>query len=53
MFYEKGVLKNFAIFRGKHLCWSLFLIKLQATGEIIKDTYFEENLRMAASAFGL
>ena len=25
-----GVLKNFVIFRGKHLCWSLFLIKLQA-----------------------
>ena len=24
------VLKNFAIFTGKHLCWSLFLIKLQA-----------------------
>ena len=23
-------LKNFAIFTGKHLCWSLFLIKLQA-----------------------
>ena len=22
--------KNFAIFTGKHLCWSLFLIKLQA-----------------------
>ena len=25
-----GVLKNFIIFRVKHLCWSLFLIKLQA-----------------------
>ena len=24
-----AVLKNFAIFTGKHLCWSLFLIKLQ------------------------
>ena len=24
-----SVLKNFAIFTGKHLCWSLFLIKLQ------------------------
>ena len=29
VFYEKAVLKNFAIFTGKHLCWSLFLIKLQ------------------------
>ena len=30
MFYKKAVLKNFAIFTGKHLCWSHFLIKLQA-----------------------
>ena len=27
---KKGILKNFAIFTGKQLCWSLFLIKLQA-----------------------
>ena len=26
---KKAVLKNFAIFTEKHLCWSLFLIKLQ------------------------
>ena len=30
MFFKIGVLKNFAIFKGKHLSWSLFLIKLQA-----------------------
>ena len=30
MFFKVGSLKNFAIFTGKHLCWSLFLIKLQA-----------------------
>ena len=30
MFFKKGVLKNFAVFTEKHLCWSLFLIKLQA-----------------------
>ena len=30
MFYKKSVLKNFALFLGKLLCWSLFLIKLQA-----------------------
>ena len=30
MFFKVGVLKNFANFTGKHLCWSLFLIKLQA-----------------------
>ena len=26
---KKGALKNFANFTGKHLCWSLFSIKLQ------------------------
>ena len=27
VFYNKGVLKNFAKLTGKHLGWSLFLIK--------------------------
>ena len=30
VFYKEAVLKNFAIFTAKHLCWSLFLIKLHA-----------------------
>ena len=30
MFFKIGVFKNLALFPGKHLCWSLFLIKLQA-----------------------
>ena len=30
VFCKKGVLENFANFKGKHLCWSLLLIKLQA-----------------------
>ena len=30
VFCKKGVLKNFANFTGKHLWWSLFLIKLPA-----------------------
>ena len=29
MFYEKGVLKNFAKFTGKHLCQSLFFNKVE------------------------
>ena len=29
-FFKIGALKNFANFTGKQLCWSLFLIKLQA-----------------------
>ena len=30
MFFKIGVQKNFTMFIGKHLCWSLFLIQLQA-----------------------
>ena len=30
VFCKKCALKSFANFTGKHLCWSLFLIKLQA-----------------------
>ena len=29
---ETGVLKHFTNFTGKHLCWSLFLVKLQGWG---------------------
>ena len=28
---EKAVFKNFAMFTGKHLCWSLLLIELHAS----------------------
>ena len=30
MFYKITAPKNFANFTGRHLCWSLFLIRLQA-----------------------
>ena len=33
---KKAAPKNFIIFTGKHLCWSLFLIKLQACNIIKK-----------------
>ena len=65
MFYKKAVLDNFAIFTGKQLCWSLFLIKLQAfklatllkrdsnTGAFLcilqTYIYFEKHLQMAVS----
>ena len=29
MLFKLGVLKNFAIFAGEHLCWNLFLTNLQ------------------------
>ena len=53
MFFEIGVLENSAIFTGKHLCWSLFLIKLTPETraqvlyckccEIFKNTFFLQN----------
>ena len=36
MFFKIGVLKKFVNFTGKHLCWSLFLIKFLTN--FIKDT---------------
>ena len=56
----KSALKNCATFTGKHLCWCLFVIKLQAwrrlqhrgfpanIAEFLR-TRFEEHLRTAAS----
>ena len=62
---KKAVFKNFAIFTGKHLYWSLFLkidsnietfIKENSSTcvfwknyETFKNTNFEEHLRTAAS----
>ena len=55
---KKAVLKNLAIFTGKHQRWSLSLINLQAFSlqvfsceycKIFKKTYFEEHLRTTAS----
>ena len=34
MFFKIGVLKNFTNFTGKHLRWSLFLIKQVLSSEI-------------------
>ena len=54
MIIQKAVLKNFTIFKGKHLYWSFFLINLQLQTptqvcsyeyfEFLKNTYFEEHL---------
>ena len=40
MFFKISVLKNFAIFTGKHLCWGLFLTKWQAWRDAI---YWKET----------
>ena len=50
MFFEIDVLKNFAIFTGKHLRWSLLLIKLQACNflvniaKFLKSAFFIKHL---------
>ena len=44
MFFKVGFLKGFAIFTGKHLCWSLFLKQVFSCGhcKIQKNTFFTE-----------
>ena len=42
MFFKLGVLKHFPIFTGKHTCWSLYLIKLQA---LRPATYIKNRLQ--------
>ena len=39
---KKAVLKNLAIFTGKHLCWSLFLINF--IKKRLHHEYFPENI---------
>ena len=60
MFYKIAILKNFAIFTGKHPRWNLFLIKVKAhslatlfkkdsnTGVLFKNTFFYTTPRVAA-----
>ena len=57
VFSKIDVLKNFANFTRKHLCWSFFLIKLQALfnkvsceiSQIFKNTFFNKTPLVAAS----
>ena len=55
VFCKKAAVKNFAIFTGKHLCWSFYLVKLWIFSceycAIFKNTYFEEQLSTAASNY--
>ena len=47
---QKDVLNNFAKFRGKHLCHSLFLINLQASGLArVKNSFFHRTTPVAAA----
>ena len=48
MFFKIGAREKFAIFTGKHLCWSLLLIKLQAFScgycEVLGTVFFKTIL---------
>ena len=44
VFHKKAALKNVVIFTGKHLRWSLFLIKLQKFRNIHMKTPVLESL---------
>ena len=56
-FVKKGVLRNSAKFKGKHLCQSLFFNKKETLPqvfscefrEISKNTFFTEHLWVTAS----
>ena len=50
IFFEIGALKNFVIFRGKHLCWSVFnkVTGLQLSCEyskLLRIDFFIKHLR--------
>ena len=62
IFFKIGALNKFAIFTGKHLCWSLFLIKKETLlketptqvfsceyGEIFKISFFFRTPLVTAS----
>ena len=51
-FIKNVVLKNFAIFTGKHLCWILFFNFTKKRVQY-SNTYFEGHLRVAASELTL
>ena len=48
MFYEKGIVKNFARFTGKHRCWSLFY---NDVAERDPDTCFWWNFKICKIFF--
>ena len=43
IFYKKGVLTNLVIFKGKHMCQSLFLIKLPSFKTKLLRLFWSQN----------
>ena len=52
MFFKIGLVKNFVMFTGKYLCWSLFLKRLFSCEyyEILKNSFFYRTPLVAASS---
>lgn len=48
-----GVLKKFANFKGKHLCWSLFYIKIigWSPRTLFKKRFQHNNFRITSTKF--
>ena len=53
MFYKKAALKNFAIFTGKNLCWSLFLNENagRKSSNIIKESLHHRSFPIENAKF--
>ena len=53
MFYKKAALKNFAIFTGKNLCWSLFLNENagRKSSNIIKERLHHRSFPIEIAKF--
>ena len=57
MLFKIGVLENFAIFTGKHPCWSLFKIKLQVRKpaalltRTLTQSFFENIMKSLKTTF--
>ena len=51
MFFNIGILENFSIFTGKHMCWSLFLISCRPIKKrcFPVNSFFQKTPLVAAS----
>ena len=51
IFFKMGVLKNFVISTGKHLSWSVFLIKLQIKNRLQHKCFPVNNAKFSRTPF--
>ena len=48
-YFAYKVLHHFEKFTRKHVCWSLFLMKLQASSKILRTLFLQNNSRATLS----